>query len=388
VRALLITHGASGGERVYSSRLRANPPEGVAYAVSDEVHRGAPGAHCLVPLEIALNRTVRPFTVPDSGFRVLRLGERFDLVHVHAHPVRLLGLRGAPVLMSEGSSTAVYLAEYLGWDDDRLASRFRRARRIYRALGVRDRLLALDRVAAAYVFSDWARDVNVRWGADPDKLGVIPPGFPVPTDVSPDERETFTFLFVGKDFERKGGFDLIEAFELVSEDHPDARLVLIGSDPWARNPDRLIHAWVGDPRRARVLERLEWLEREGSVIRHGELEPHVVRASHFPTADAFVMPTLAEGFGFTNVEAMSFGLPVISSRVGPIPEIVRHGETGLLAAPGDVSSLAESMSRLIGDRAAARRMGANGRTAFLREFTIDHQRRRLGALYDRVLGAS
>ena len=58
----------------------------------------------------------------------------------------------------------------------------------------------------------------------------------------------------------------------------------------------------------------------------------------YPAADAFVMPTLAEGFGFTNVEAMSHALPVISSRLGPIEEIVAHGETGLLVEPGDVTA--------------------------------------------------
>ena len=54
----------------------------------------------------------------------------------------------------------------------------------------------------------------------------------------------------------------------------------------------------------------------------------------YPQADVFVMPSLAEGFGFTNIEAMSVGLPVISSNIGPMPEVVADGESGLLVAAG------------------------------------------------------
>ena len=175
------------------------------------------------------------------------------------------------------------------------------------------------------------------------------------------EHKTFTFLFVGTDFERKGGFDVVEAFELVSDEHPHVRLALVGTDPRERNPDRLVHGWVGEGRRMRVLERLEDLKRRGVASCHTELGWRDVRETFYPGADAFVMPTLAEGFGFTNVEAMSFGLPVISSVVGPIPEIVAEGKTGLLVSPGDVGALAIAMNRLVSDPDAARAMGESAR---------------------------
>ena len=50
------------------------------------------------------------------------------------------------------------------------------------------------------------------------------------------DADEFTFLFIGTDFERKGGFDVVEAFDRMAGDHPAARLVLVGSDPWERNP--------------------------------------------------------------------------------------------------------------------------------------------------------
>jgi glycosyltransferase involved in cell wall biosynthesis len=385
MRALLVGPTGEGGEGVYLNLLRGNPPPGVTYESVGGFHTGAEGAPCSVAWEVALNRLVRPMTIPDAGFRALRLSGSFDLVHVHAHPVRLAGLGETPLVMSEGSSSAVYLGEYLGWDAGRLARHFRRTRSVYRALGLHDRLLALDRVDRAYVFSDWARDVNTRWGADTSKLEVVAPGFPVPPPVSPAPRDTFTFLFVGGDFERKGGFDLVEAFECVSRRHPEVRLTLVGTDPGERNPDRLIHGWVGEGRRDRVLARLEELERGGLVSRYGSMAWQDVRKSLYPDADAFVMPSLAEGFGFANVEAMSFGLPVISSAVGPIPEVVADGRTGLLVPPGDIDELAAAMIRLVSDRDRARAMGQAGREAFRDRFTLDAFRDRLAAIYERAL---
>jgi glycosyltransferase involved in cell wall biosynthesis len=385
VRTLLIGPAMGGGEGAYMDLLRRYAPDGTEYTAAGGFHQGVPGARCQRGREIALNRLIHPRGIPDVGFRALRLNGAFDMVHVHAHPVRLSGLGRTPLVMSEGSSSAVYLGDYLGWDADRLGSAFARTRRIYRALGIDDRLLAMDRAARVYVFSDWAREVNLRWGADPAKLEVVAPGFPVPAAVDRAPRATFSFLFLGTDFERKGGFDVVEAFERISRRHPGARLQIAGADPWQRDPDRLIHSWVSDSRRAGVLSRLEELEREGLARNFGPVSSELVRTSLYPAADAFVMPTLAEGFGFTNVEAMSFALPVISSRVGPIPEVVADGETGALVGPGDVDQLEATMDRLIAEPERARRMGAAGRRDFLRRFTIEQFRSRLGRVYERAL---
>ena len=224
--------------------LASHPPPGVDYVRTGGFHEGGQGVRCQTIQEVLLNRVVHPLAVPDMGFRALRLVEPFDLVHVHAHPVRLRGLRGVPVVMSEGSSAAVYLGDYLGWDDARLSRGLARARRMYRALGIADRLLTLERAAGAYVFSDWAREVNLRWGADPGKLRVVAPGFPVAGGGRPLGSRVLHFLFVGGDFERKGGFELVEAFAEAVRQWPHMRLVLAGSDSATRNPDRLLHEWV------------------------------------------------------------------------------------------------------------------------------------------------
>jgi glycosyltransferase involved in cell wall biosynthesis len=274
--------------------------------------------------------------------------------------------------MSEGSSSAVYLQEYLNWDDRTVARGYSRARWIYKHLGIHDRLLNLSRVSRAYVFSRWARDVNVRWGADPSKLDVVYPGFPTPAPVERANRENFTFLFVGTDFERKGGFEVIEAFESIVACHRDARLVVVSPDPRIQNADRVIHSWVSAAGRERILAKLDAMERQGLVERHPLLARSRLYDTIYPKADAFVMPSRAEGFGFTNVEALSFGLPVISSRVGAIPEVVDHGITGLLIPAGDTSSLAKAMESLVMNRSLTDRMGRAARAAFLARFTQEH----------------
>lgn len=385
MRALLIGPRGHGGEGVYIESLYRDPPSGVLYALSDDFHQGADGAGCALVREVLLNQLVHRMTIPDMGFRALRLRRRFDLVHVHAHPVSLSRLHSTPVVMSEGSSSAVYLADYLGWDPARLRRAYSHTRRIYRLLGIRDRLLTLDRVARAYVFSHWARELNIHWGADPAKLEVIYPGFPTPLPVERSGHETFTFLFVGGDFERKGGFELVEAFARIAGEIPHARLRMVGSNPNRPNPDREIHSWVTERRRQRVRELMVDLQRSGRVLREDWMEQERVRRHVFPQADAFVMPTHAEGFGFTNVEAMSFGLPVITSTAGPAEEIITDGESGVLVAPGNVAALADAMARLALDPSQARRMGESGRADFEARFTRDRFRQALGDFYHRAL---
>ena len=267
VHALLVGPRGHGGEGVYVESLLRQPPAGVEYESARDFHQGTPGASCAVVREVLLNQVVHRLTIPDMGFRALRLRGRFDLVHVHAHRASLSRLRGTPLVMSEGSSSAVYLADYLGWDPARLRRGYGRARRIYRLLGIRDRLLTLEHVTKAYVFSRWAREVNLRWGADPDKLEVIYPGFETPEPVDRSGRELFTFLFVGRDFERKGGFEVVEAFEQVAAEHPHARLLLVGCDPADPNPDRFARSWVSAERRRRALGRIDRLERSGRLSR-------------------------------------------------------------------------------------------------------------------------
>ncbi|PYQ09434.1 MAG: glycosyl transferase family 1, partial [Acidobacteria bacterium] len=140
-------------------------------------------------------------------------------------------------------------------------------------------------------------------------------------------------------------------------------------------------SWVAPAQRQRVLALLAGLEREKKVVRRPLLPRSVLFAEAYPAADAFVMPSHAEGFGFTNVEALSFGLPVVSSKVGAIPETVAEGRTGFLVPPGDVSALAAAMERLVAEPAHVRRLGEAARADFLSRFTRERFRAELARVY-------
>jgi starch synthase len=169
-------------------------------------------------------------------------------------------------------------------------------------------------------------------------------------------------LFVGGDFPRKGGFDLLEV-------------------------------WV----RGRLFERAELDIMTGWPIDRAGLPPRVtihadvtLRSERWlalwRSADVFVLPTRDEAFGIVYQEAGAAGLPAIGTSLNAVPEIVHDGETGLLVAPRDLPALAGAIDRLVASPETCRDMGTRAR-AFIRQ-TADPEayRARLAAAIRRVAG--
>lgn len=101
--------------------------------------------------------------------------------------------------------------------------------------------------------------------------------------------------------------------------------------------------------------------------------------------DAFVLPSFHEGLPFSLLEAMAAGLPVIASRVGDIPEVVRPGETGWLVDPGDVQQLSAAITEAAADPGRLSRMGGRGASVVAESFSLERTVDRYLALY-RTLG--
>jgi len=104
-------------------------------------------------------------------------------------------------------------------------------------------------------------------------------------------------------------------------------------------------------------------------------------------SDAFVMPSLWEGLPLSLVLAMGAGLPVVATRVAGIPEVVVHGVSGLLVAPGEAGPLGAALGSLAIDRGLRARLGDAARAVVRPRFGADHYVRAVADLYDSLLAA-
>jgi glycosyltransferase involved in cell wall biosynthesis len=104
--------------------------------------------------------------------------------------------------------------------------------------------------------------------------------------------------------------------------------------------------------------------------------------------DLLVVSSLWEGFGLTAIEALALGVPVVATEVGGLPEVVRHGETGLLAPPANASALAKSIVWMLDHPREAGEMAAKGGDMVRRKFTAGEMARRTVDLYRKVAGGT
>lgn len=158
-------------------------------------------------------------------------------------------------------------------------------------------------------------------------------------------------LIVARLDEQKGIDVVLAALPAIRERHPDAVLVVLGEGP--------LRGRLAVP--------------EGAYLpgRAGDV------AAWLRRADVFVHPARWEGFGLVILEAMLASLPVVATRVSAIPEIVVHGETGLLVPPDDPAALAAAASRALDDRS----LGAAGFARARAEFSVDRMARETVAVY-------
>jgi glycosyltransferase involved in cell wall biosynthesis len=103
-----------------------------------------------------------------------------------------------------------------------------------------------------------------------------------------------------------------------------------------------------------------------------------------PALDVFVLPSLSEGLPLSALEAMATGMPVVATRVGGAPEVVAHGESGLLVPPADPTALAEAVRVVLCDREVARRFAETGRRIVETRFSLARMLGQYEALYTRA----
>jgi glycosyltransferase involved in cell wall biosynthesis len=138
-------------------------------------------------------------------------------------------------------------------------------------------------------------------------------------------------LFLGAFSKRKGIYDLVEAMSDVVRERPHV-LFEFGGDRDVKEVERLVE----QRDLAENVEMLGW-------VRGGE------KLATFARSHVYVLPSYQEGLPIGVLEAMAAGLPVVTTPVGGIPEVVKDGVNGLVITPGDVRALAAAILRLLGD---------------------------------------
>jgi glycosyltransferase involved in cell wall biosynthesis len=220
-----------------------------------------------------------------------------------------------------------------------------------------------DSMRGIFVMSSWLADSFVRDFHQPaSKVHVVGAG--VNLDTPEEIRRDWSvprFLMVGRDFKRKGGDYLLEAFRKVRREVPAAELVLVGPTLSIEEPGVTCTGLLS---KANPLEQAE-LDRL------------------FRSATAVVLPSIYEPFGISLTEGMIYGLPCVTVNRCALPEIVQHGRTGLVAEPESADSLAAAMIELARNPAQCAQFGAAGRVRAIENFTWPAVAAKIKSVMDR-----
>ena len=206
---------------------------------------------------------------------------------------------------------------------------------------------------AIFTMSEYLRQSFVDdFGVSPSRVWNVGagPNFEVPKELPPKDYERKKILFVGIDFDRKGGTQLVQAFRLVRSRHPRAELHI-----------------VGPSRRPEVLR-----DDTNGIVFHGHLsrQDPSQREEFFRLmreCTLFVLPSRYEPYGVAVVEAMSFGIPVLATDRWAFPEMI--GDTGALFELDDVDGMAERMDWMLEDPGRRSEMGRRARERVLDRFS-------------------
>ncbi|HZC28328.1 MAG TPA: glycosyltransferase family 4 protein [Gaiellaceae bacterium] len=238
------------------------------------------------------------------------------------------------------------------------------------------------KTTALVAVSPQVRDDLVRLGvARPEKFAIVRLGIELAERVaSSDGRgETRRYLgilegrfavgWVGRMTAVKRGGDVLEGFKLLRERGVDATLCLVGDGPDRPHLERRAHE-LG------IIRDTLFLGYQEDV---GPL---------YGAFDALVLPSGNEGTPVSVIEALAAARPVVATKVGGVPDVVRDGEDGFLVSPGATDELADRLARLARDPELRERLGAAGRERVLPRYAVDRLVDDVDRLYRSLLEAA
>lgn len=214
-----------------------------------------------------------------------------------------------------------------------------------------------------------------------DKIVVIPYGMNVEefaTSYRKEEcreklglsRNKNIILFVGVLGSHKGPDILIKAMQKIIKSIPDAKLIFVGRGP--------------------LREELEIMSKKIGIDENikftGFIESTFKKMLYYKSADIFCLPSTMshESCGIVNLEAMACNVPIVASKIGGVPDVVKDGENGLLVPPKDSEALADAIIYLLENEDVRERMGKNGRKK-VEDYSWDKNAKETEKVYKEVM---
>ena len=331
----------------------------------DDVHRASKKGKLTEAIVAALDewgrRTdfLRLYQAAYSGLHLHDLGVR----HIHAH---FAGL---------AARTAFWIDKFFGINFSFTAH----ANDIF---APRDFEIGLDKLvdAARVVITETdyaAKFLRERFPDRADRIRRIYNGL----DLAEFRRADFSaaspaIIAIGRLIEKKGFADLIHACRLLKDRGKSFRCEIIGEGPLEKE----------------LRMQIDQLNLQNCVQLLGAKPQHEI-AEHLAAGTVFVLPSVIDPDGGMDnlptviMEAMAAGLPVISTAIGGIPEMVVQNETGILVPAGDAAALADAMEKVIVDLSFARHLGENGYRRACELFAIDKNVQSLIGLFEEVVNS-
>ncbi len=222
-----------------------------------------------------------------------------------------------------------------------------------------------NQAAGIIVGCDWARERLDTLGFAPDKIHVVPCGVDIPDrPVVRSRTEHIRCLAVGRFVSKKGPLLTLDAFRKALEVCPNLRLDYVGSGELYPEAKEYIREF-----------------NLGEYVRLCGSQPHNAVKLHMRSADIFLQHSKTDRVSGDQemmpvgiLEAMSYNLPVVSTRHAGIPEAVVDGVTGYLVDEGNCIGMSEYIVRLANNRELRNRMGHAGRVRTIERFSWSHER--------------
>jgi len=308
--------------------------------------------HGKIALSLKLFYSVIPFLDKES----------YDIIHCHFGPNGILGIR-----LKELGIQGKYITSFHGYDANSYVQKH--GKEIYRDL--------FGKVDLCTVNTDFIGKRVKTIGCDPSKIVKLPVGIDVTKfpfkERRIDPRNKINIITIARLVEVKGIEYSIRAVGRVINEHPNVYYQIVGDGPLRDQLESLIDR-LGLQKNIRLLG---WMN--GSEVLRLYNESHIFILSSVTDSEGN-----QEGQGLALVEAQAMGLPVVSTFVGGIPEVVLDGKSGFLVPERDVEALTKTLDHLVRHPELWPEMGRAGREFVERHYNIAELNDRLVELYEEL----